>query len=82
MCAAKDADAWAALGCTVEDASGNCIGSGCTAAGLVPLGATAAATGFLCFVSTCETDGGDFVVTSEGAQTYLSSERASERASE
>ena len=57
-----NADAWAAIGCDVEDPTGNCVGD-CLAVGLVPVGAATfnGAAGYSTCAPLCPTDGGNFV---------------------
>ena len=63
-CNPKDTSEWAALGCSVADPSGTCVGSGCSGAGLTPIGALSSVTDeFDCQAVRCFADGGDFDVS-------------------
>ena len=62
---------WATVGCGVETPSGNCVGFGCEAEGLVSIGAiTSIEEGYMCDIQSCTSAGGDFVVISQGTLEY------------
>ena len=51
---------WAAVGCAVENPSGNCVGSNCASIGAVSIGAITTVTPYGQCSITCPTEGGDF----------------------